>query len=99
MENLHSKDIFQEKGNLPQQMYPLDSSATAFYNHQPQQNMPTTQEFNYLRLMDLVKVFLSSQHSVAMICKALFRWVSARILLKRLHFIQITFMFQINHPT
>ncbi|CAI9770666.1 unnamed protein product [Fraxinus pennsylvanica] len=39
MENLHSKDIFQEKGNLPQLMYPLDSPATAFYNHQPQQNV------------------------------------------------------------
>ncbi|XP_022875233.1 transcription factor bHLH78-like [Olea europaea var. sylvestris] len=39
MENLHSKDIFQEKGNLPQQMYPLHSSASVFYNHQSQQNI------------------------------------------------------------
>ncbi|KAL2488285.1 transcription factor bHLH [Forsythia ovata] len=39
MENLLSKDMFQENGNLPQPTYPLDSSAPAFYNHQPQQNV------------------------------------------------------------
>lgn len=34
MENLLSKDMFQQNTTLPQQMYPLDSSAPAFYHHQ-----------------------------------------------------------------
>ncbi|CAA3001415.1 transcription factor bHLH62 [Olea europaea subsp. europaea] len=39
MENLLSKDMFQENGNLSQPLYPLDSSAPAFYHHQPKQNV------------------------------------------------------------
>lgn len=34
MENLLSKDMFQQSTTLPQPMYPLDSSAPAFYHHQ-----------------------------------------------------------------
>ncbi|PIN09852.1 hypothetical protein CDL12_17562 [Handroanthus impetiginosus] len=38
MENLLSKDMFQQNATLPQQMYPLDSSAPAFYHQNTQQN-------------------------------------------------------------
>lgn len=31
--------MFQENGNLSQPLYPLDSSAPAFYHHQPKQNV------------------------------------------------------------
>lgn len=34
MENALSKDMFQQNTTLPQQMYPLDSSAPAFYHHE-----------------------------------------------------------------
>ncbi|KAL0417505.1 UNVERIFIED_CONTAM: Transcription factor [Sesamum radiatum] len=39
MENLLSKDMFQQNAALPQQMYPLDSSAPTLYHHQPHQNV------------------------------------------------------------
>lgn len=34
-----SIQMFQENGNLSQPLYPLDSSAPAFYHHQPKQNV------------------------------------------------------------
>ncbi|KAI3461825.1 hypothetical protein Pfo_018488 [Paulownia fortunei] len=39
MENLPSKDMFQQSANVPQEMYPLDPSAAAFYHHQSQQSV------------------------------------------------------------
>ncbi|XP_042013034.1 transcription factor bHLH62-like isoform X2 [Salvia splendens] len=33
MENLLSKDMYQQSTSLPQQMYPLDSSSPAYYHH------------------------------------------------------------------
>ncbi|KAL0459950.1 UNVERIFIED_CONTAM: Transcription factor [Sesamum latifolium] len=40
MDNLLSKDqMFPQNAALPQQMYPLDSSAPTLYHHQPQQNV------------------------------------------------------------
>ncbi|KAM4077763.1 hypothetical protein ACJW30_12G164800 [Castanea mollissima] len=38
MDSLFSKDIFQSNNNLPHPIFPLDSSASAFYGQQPQQN-------------------------------------------------------------
>ncbi|XP_077227224.1 uncharacterized protein LOC143860449 isoform X1 [Tasmannia lanceolata] len=38
METLLSKDILQSRGSVPQMVFPLDSSVSAFsFNHQPQQ--------------------------------------------------------------
>ncbi|KAL6506523.1 hypothetical protein OROGR_024704 [Orobanche gracilis] len=39
MENLLSKDTFQQNVTLPQQMYPLDSSSPAFYHQQNVQQL------------------------------------------------------------
>ncbi|KAA8550568.1 hypothetical protein F0562_002252 [Nyssa sinensis] len=38
MDTLLSKDILQPNGSLPQPIYPLESSASAFYGHQPRQS-------------------------------------------------------------
>ncbi|KAK6119837.1 hypothetical protein DH2020_046410 [Rehmannia glutinosa] len=42
MENLLSKDMFQQNTSLPQQMYPLDSSGPAFYHQQNVQQLHNT---------------------------------------------------------
>ncbi|KAL1544572.1 basic helix-loop-helix transcription factor [Salvia divinorum] len=45
MENLLSKDMYQQSTSLPQQMYPLDSSSPAYYHHHQnvqQQQLPGT---------------------------------------------------------
>ncbi|BAT84269.1 hypothetical protein VIGAN_04159000 [Vigna angularis var. angularis] len=41
IESLISKDIFQSNNSLAQPIFPLDSSATAFYGQHPQQNPAT----------------------------------------------------------
>ncbi|XP_057985110.1 transcription factor bHLH62 isoform X2 [Hevea brasiliensis] len=38
MDTLNSKDIFQSTHQLPHPIFPLDSSASAIFGHQPQQN-------------------------------------------------------------
>ncbi|KAH1081577.1 hypothetical protein J1N35_021338 [Gossypium stocksii] len=38
MESLMSKDIFQPNNTLQQPIFPINSSASAFFGHQPQQN-------------------------------------------------------------
>ncbi|XVE72695.1 hypothetical protein DITRI_Ditri11bG0059500 [Diplodiscus trichospermus] len=38
VDSLMSKDIFQSSNNLPHPIFPMDSSASAFFGHQPQQN-------------------------------------------------------------
>ncbi|XWS36606.1 hypothetical protein CRYUN_Cryun20dG0099200 [Craigia yunnanensis] len=38
VDNLMSKDIFQSNNTLPHPIFPIDSSASAFFGHQPRQN-------------------------------------------------------------
>ncbi|GMP48631.1 hypothetical protein CsSME_00015916 [Camellia sinensis var. sinensis] len=57
MDSLLSKDVFQPNGSFPQQTYPLDSSASAFFGQQ-------TQEF------PLVHTNLSSgNHTSSKLCQ------------------------------